>query len=261
MPRLGRIAVFVLAVFGSLPASAADDLTLFNGKDLDGWVAEGASEVREGDKVRPVWTVKDGHIRCDGKGFGFLRYGKREFADFTFHVEFRMEAKCNSGVGVRTTVFEPAKSRATRPSMYSYEIQLIDDFGKPADVHSSASLYRYVAPTENAIKSVGEWNTLKITCVGPRVKVVFNNRTVVDVDQTTIDALKAKPLKGYVCLQNHGGNIEFREVRIREVEQAAKTSGLREAVRRATTPRHPSSADRAYRPRRTPMRNVNAQTR
>jgi hypothetical protein len=219
MPRFGRIVVVVWAVLATSLARAGDDLSLFNGKDLDGWVAEGVSEVRDGDAVRPVWTVKEGAIRCEGKGFGFLRYARREFADFALHVEFRMAPKCNSGIGVRTTVFDPSKSRATRPSYYSYEIQLIDEFGKAPTVLGSGSLYRYVAPTENAIKPAGEWNQIDVTCDGPRIKVVLNGRTVTDVDQRTIPAIKAKPLKGYVCLQNHGGNIEFRAVRVRELSQ------------------------------------------
>ena len=202
-------------------ARAEDGLSLFDGKTLDGWVAEGASTYTRNGKTVPVWTVADGTILCTGKGFGFLRYDRKEFADFTFHVEFKMAPKCNSGLGVRTRSFDPKQSRATRPSYYSYEIQLIDDPSKPLDVHSSGSLYRYVAPSEKALKPAGEWNTIEVTCVGPKLKVVLNGKTVVDVDQSTIEAIKNKPTKGYVCLQNHGGTIAFREVRVREIDRKA----------------------------------------
>jgi hypothetical protein len=198
---------------------------LFDGVSLDGWVAEGASETEIDGAKAPVWVVEDGQIVCRGKGFGFLRYKDREFDDFTFHVEFRMLApKCNSGIGFRTTAFNPADSRGTRPSFYSYEIQLIDDAGQPPTPHSSGSLYRYMAPRQNAMKPVGEWNTLEVTCRGPRVRVVLNGQTLHDVDQGQVDALKDKPLRGYVCLQNHGGQIAFRSVEMRELarETAAK---------------------------------------
>lgn len=209
------IVLALLVVFAS-PA-LAEDLVLFDGKTLDGWVAEGASTYTLDGKTLPVWTVSDATILCAGKGFGFLRYDRKEFTDFTYHVEFKMAPKCNSGLGVRTTVFDPAKSRATRPSFYGYEIQLIDDAGKTPDVHSSGSLYRYVAPSESALKPAGEWNTIDVSCAGPRVSVVLNGKKVVDVDQTTIAAIKDKPRKGYVCLQNHGGTIAFRDLRVREI--------------------------------------------
>ncbi len=46
----------------------------------------------------------------------------------------------------------------------------------------------------------------------------MNEKTVIDVDQTQVDAIKNKPLKGYVCLQNHGGTIAFRELRVKVIE-------------------------------------------
>jgi hypothetical protein len=180
-------------------------------------VAEGQADYRQDGQVRPVWTARDGTIVCTGRGFGFLRYDRQEFDDFALHLEYRMAPRCNSGLGIRTTAFDPAKSRATRPSYYSYEIQLQDDAGRPASALGTGSLYRYVAPKQNAAKPASEWNHIEVECVGPRIKVVLNGADVIDVDQDTVDALRRKPRKGYVCLQNHGGTIEFRNIRIREI--------------------------------------------
>jgi len=216
------LALAVESAFGG--AARADDALaegfrpLFNGKDLNGWVAEGVKEFTADGTTEPVWIVKDGEIHCRGKGFGFLRYERESFDDFVFHVEFRMAPKCNSGLGFRTRAFDPKDSRGTRPSFYSYEIQLTDDGDKPPNVHSSGSLYRYVAPKVSAMKPAGEWNTIEITCVGPKIQVNLNGQLIQDVDQTTIEALKTKPLKGNVCLQNHGGTIQFRNVRLREIK-------------------------------------------
>ncbi|WP_406694005.1 DUF1080 domain-containing protein [Singulisphaera sp. Ch08] len=209
-----------------VPAVAEDFRDLFNGKDLDGWVAEGVKDFVKDGETRPVWSVKDGEILCTGQGFGFLRYDREQFADFVFEVEFRMAPKCNSGLGIRTRVFDPKSSRATRPSIYSYEIQLTDDAGQPASTHSSGSLYRYVAPKESAMKPALEWNRIIVECVGSEIKVTLNDKAIIDVDQNTIEALKKKPLKGYVCLQNHGGTIEFRNIRIREIKGTNNRSKL-----------------------------------
>ena len=202
-------------------SSLADDgRNLFDGKDLHDWVAEGAKDFKDKDgKVEPVWSVRDGVLHCQGKGFGFLRYTKQEFSDFDLHIEYRMlNAKCNSGIGIRTRAFDPKESRATRPSFYSYEIQIFDDHGKPPDVHSTGSLYRYVAPRLSAAKPVGEWNVADIVCQGPHIRVTINDQKIIDVDQTTVPEIKNKPLKGYVCLQNHGGQLDFRNIRIRELK-------------------------------------------
>lgn len=220
------VATASLLFWLGAPALAEDFRDLFNGKDLEGWVAEGVKDFVKDGETRPVWSVKDGEILCTGKGFGFLRYDREEFADFVFHVEFRMAPKCNSGLGIRTRIFDPKSSRATRPSIYSYEIQLTDDAGQPATTHSTGSLYRYVAPKESAMKPASEWNQIDVECVGPHIKVTLNGKEIIDVDQTTVEALKQKPLKGYVCLQNHGGTIAFRNVRIREIKRASDPDKL-----------------------------------
>ena len=216
MPRC-TLSLLCLALLAGA-ASGNDKLVLFNGKNLDGWIAEGVKDYKDGDQVKPIWSVKDGNLFCDGKGFGFLRYAVQEFADFQFHVEYRMAPKCNSGIGIRTIPFDPKRSKDTRPSYACYEIQLYDDAGKPPTKHSSGSLYRYVAPSVNASKPAQEWNALDIECVGPRIRISMNDQKIIDVDQTTIDAIKKNRLTGYVCLQNHGGKLEFRNVWVKTIK-------------------------------------------
>ena len=61
-----------LIVATSLTAAQADDFKpIFNGKDLNGWVVEGQKEYKDGDQMKPIWTVQDGMIVCAGKGGGF----------------------------------------------------------------------------------------------------------------------------------------------------------------------------------------------
>jgi hypothetical protein len=228
------VAALPIGVVGGDQKAAADKGTLiFNGKDLDGWTPEGATEYKDksdDNKTKPIWTVEDGLLKCAGNGYGFIRYDKQEYADFAFHVEYRMTPKCNSGIGIRTVPYDKKKDPETRPSFYSYEIQLLDDAGKKPDRHGSGSLYRYVAPKENPVKPAGEWNVVDVECIGPNIKITINDKTIIDVDQTNIDpakwdvdkteleALKKKPLKGYVCLQVHGGKLDFRNIRIREIK-------------------------------------------
>lgn len=216
---LGSLAIFSLA--GAVSAQAATRCravgprpsgwqSAFNGYDLSGWVVEGTATYKEGDVEKRVWYVEDGKIVCAGKGFGFLRYD-RPLCDFVLNLEFRMSPNCNSGIGIRADKYDP-KNPDSRPSISGYEIQIFDDAGKQPDVHSSMSLYRYVAPLKNAIKPAGEWNWVQITARGTHLRVVLNGEVVQDLDQTTVEAIKDKPLCGYFSVQNHGGYVEFRNI-------------------------------------------------
>jgi hypothetical protein len=190
-----------------------DAIALFNGRDLSAWVIEGTKETK-GEPKQPIWSVRDGILHCQGSGFGFLRYD-REFCDFVMHVEYRLTKGCNSGIGIRHAKY--SGKAATRPSFSGYEIQLLDDGGKQPTKGSSASLYRYVAPKALPVKKPGEWNVIEIECRGPRIKITLNEELIQDVDQSTIDEIKNKPLCGYVSVQNHGKEIDFRNLWAREL--------------------------------------------
>ena len=219
---LSRCVALVVLIMTTAAVRAGDApawIELFNGKDLTGWVIDGPKEYKDksdGDRLKPLWSVVDGHIRTTGNGFGFLRYD-RKFADFVLHVEYRMakEKDVNSGIGIRTTVFDPKQSTASRPSNFGYEIQLLDDSADKPHKHGTGSLYRYVAPTKTAHKPAPEWNTVEVECAGPRIKIKFNGTETLDFDQSGDPKLKDKPLDGFVCLQSHGKQVEFKNVRLR----------------------------------------------
>ncbi len=82
---------------------------LFNGRDLSGWVVEGTTENKKSGETKPVWSVADGLLHCEGSGFGFLRYD-RELCDFTLHVEYRL---------TNISRAEPASDLYTVPSDYT----------------------------------------------------------------------------------------------------------------------------------------------
>jgi hypothetical protein len=218
MKPLAWLAMGVMFVlFGSASAFGQEYRALFNGRDLDGWVVEGARQYKDKDgKTQLNWTVVDGMLTCAGRGFGFLRYDRQKFSDFSLHVEYRMAPRANSGIGIRTGPFDPTRSRATRPSHAAYEVQLLDDAGKKPSKTSSGALYGYIAPILNATKPSPEWNEIDVDCEGPHIRVVMNGKPVLDVDQNMFEPTRGKPLAGYICLQSHTYQVVFRNVRIRE---------------------------------------------
>jgi hypothetical protein len=219
---LCNILLWASLLGGAAPTPEKEGFVdLFNGKDLTGWVPEGVSSVKTKEGSRPIWTVKDGLLVCDGWGFGFLRFDKK-VSDFALHVEYRMSAKCNSGVGIRGVKFTgPSK---TRPSFSAYEIQIFDDAGVAPSTKGTGALYRYVAPLSNPVKAGPEWNAMDVECRGPHIRIWLNGQLIQDVDQRKIPEIKDKPLSGYVSLQNHGRFVAFRAVRLKELASDAPSA-------------------------------------
>lgn len=216
------VAAAWMAAGGAAPLRAAERefIELFNGHDLDGWVVESHADSDAHPDGRPVWSARDGAIECDGRGFGFLRYAREAFADGTLRLEFQFhgdpsERPCNSGVGLRTTAFDPRRSQATRPSIRGYEIQLLDEPAADPSPWNCGAVYRHVAPRERALRPRGEWNAVEVAMLGPRIRVVLNDRLIHDIDQQDVPALRSKPLSGFISLQNHGGRVRFRHLRLR----------------------------------------------
>ena len=173
-----------------------------------------------------------GEISCSGEGFGFLRYDRREFGDFTLRVEYRFipapggKPQANSGLGIRTGRFDPARSRETRPSYAAFEVQLLDDAGtrlRPMGRRRSI-VTRARPPTPRGRGPSGTRSRWRAPA--PRITIRLNDQTILEADQSeladvktkpaTAPAPKDKPRRGYVALQSHSGRVEFRKVQIRE---------------------------------------------
>jgi hypothetical protein len=192
-------------------------IRLFASNDLSGWTEEQHNFFKAKNPNVRTWSVKDGVLVCDGStgNCGFLRYEKK-LSDFTLCLEYRMAKNCNSGVCIRTRVPYDGQPDKTLPSQVGYEVQILDDTGSPASKTCTGAFYGIVAPLVNAARPAGEWNTMVIVCRGPKVRVTLNGQVAQDVDQTQIDAIRNRPRSGYLSLQNHGGNIEFRNLWLKE---------------------------------------------
>ena len=130
-------------------------IQLFNGKDLTGW-----APLQPGAEMK--WSVVDGVLRNAPPTTDIISTDK--FWNFKLHVDFRIVEHSNSGIGLRGR----------------YEIQILDDYGQPPNTHGAAALYSRVAPSVNASKPAGEWQSYDIRLVGRTVTVVHNGKTVID---------------------------------------------------------------------------------
>ncbi len=187
---------------------------LFDGKTLEGWKTTGQPE---------GWVVFDEAIMCTVRRGGYL-YTEEQFEDFDLFLEFRLAPKTNSGVFVRW-------SDLGDPVHTGIEIQILDSYGtEQLTTHTCGALYDMVAPSEHAFKPAGDWNQMLITCNGPLISVTLNGKKIaeMDVDRWTQaglnpDGTKNKftyawadmPRKGHIGLQDHGGVIWYRNIKLR----------------------------------------------
>ena len=82
------LAAAALTVAAAVPA-AADEIKLFNGKDLSGWTFFLDKSGRNADgsmKMEDVWKVEGGKIRCSGVPNGYIRT-TADYKDFGLTLE------------------------------------------------------------------------------------------------------------------------------------------------------------------------------
>ncbi|HMD87162.1 MAG TPA: DUF1080 domain-containing protein [Terriglobia bacterium] len=167
---------------------------LFNGKDVSGWLCQ--------DSHHPMrWFVNDGILMNEGSDACNI-YTKQKFNDFKLEVEFNVDPESNSGVYLRGR----------------YEIQILDGYNRPMDVHSQGALYGFIVPSVKADKPAGEWQTYDITLIANHVTVIMNGTKIIDNAEVpgltggALDANEKGP--GPIMLQGDHGKVQFRKVRL-----------------------------------------------
>lgn len=193
---------------------------LFDGKSTEGWRPY-RNQASEG------WEVSNGQLHCkEGKlahRSDLITTGQYENFELAF--DWKIDKGFNSGVIYRVE----EGNRATYETGPEY--QLIDDEGYPEkleDWQKSGSDYAMHPPATIASKPAGEYNHTKIIVKGAHVEHWLNGKKVVDFDLWTPEwqDLKAKSKwkdaklygmikKGHIALQDHGGGIWFKNVKIR----------------------------------------------
>jgi hypothetical protein len=167
-------------------------ISLFNGKDLTGWVPRNKSD-------QESWKVIDSTLVKDGNGPDLLNTSK--FQDFKLHIEFNCGADANSGVYLRGR----------------YEVQVETDSIAEPGSHHTGGLYGYIAPNPEQPRKADVWQTYDITLVGRNVTVVQNGITVIDhkdIPGITGGALDShESLPGPIYLQaSEKGRVAYRNI-------------------------------------------------
>jgi hypothetical protein len=234
-----KIACFLLpfALVSGCKSQEVADNQLTEAEEQEGWELLFDGETMNGwrmyqNKPADAWGVKDGMIYCKGSETdkSDLRADivtSDQFENYEFMIDWKISPQGNSGIMYHVSeAFDAAY-------LSGPEYQLIDDVGYPdklEDWQKTASDYAMYAVSAAPTKPAGEFNTTKIVVNGAHREHWLNGVKVLEFEAWTPDWQQRKATgkwkdvagyglekKGHICLQDHGGGVWFKNIKIKKL--------------------------------------------
>jgi glucose/arabinose dehydrogenase len=189
---------------------------LFDGQTTDGW-----RNYRQ-DGISDGWKVVDGALTRVDRGAGDI-VTAAEFDSFELSLEYRIASGGNSGLMYHVTEDAP------QPWHSGPELQ-INDNARGRDPQKAGWLYQLYRADADATRPAGEWNQIHIR-VSPGQCVTYMNgvqyyaysKGDADWERRVARSKFAqfpefgKATRGHICLQDHGDEVAFRNIKVREL--------------------------------------------
>ena len=186
-----------------------------------GFVALSDGRTFAGWKQTGNWEIQDGAFARVRSGSPLVYEGRPVPDDFELRFEWKVSKACNSGIYYR-------------PGQVEYQV-LDDEFSPYAENprQAAASLFFCMAPRKRATRPLGAWNTARIVCQGTVIEHWLNEEKVLSFDYTDPRWAKEVALLrirggdltgrgGHFILQDHGQDVWFRHLRLREIPATEK---------------------------------------
>jgi glucose/arabinose dehydrogenase len=210
------------------PESLSGWQLLFDGKSTDGWRNYKKDSISEG------WKVIDGALVREGKNAGDI-VSKKKYKYFELSLEYNISEGGNSGLMFHVNENNP------NPWQSGPEVQIQDNVAghDPQKSGWLYQLYQPVAPSWvkesgvlDATRPVGQWNQLFLRIAPNQCEVSMNGELYYrfKLGDAKWKELVAKSKfaeykdfgaagEGYICLQDHGNLVSFRNIKIRELSE------------------------------------------
>ena len=173
----------------------------------------------------PGWEAVDGALkRVDPKAPDIIT--REQYEAFELLIDYRISKGGNSGI-----MFHVAETNG--PSYVTGpEIQIQDNVNGH-DPQKSGWLYQLYKPDTDATKPAGEWNSMRILIAprGQKSAVYMNGQKYYEFEKGSADwdakvrQSKFKDMpgfgkqsRGHICLQNHGDEVAYRNIKIRVLD-------------------------------------------
>ena len=212
---------------------------LWDGKTNTGW-----RSAKTMDFPAKGWVIDQGILKVIKSGGGESTFGgdiitRESFSNFELSLEFKLSEGGNSGI----KYFVDPELNKGEGSAIGFEYQLLDDkthADAKAGVNGNrtlASLYDLIPAANLSVsgrgilfRGIGQWNQARIVVRGNKIEHWLNGYKVVEYERRTqmFRALVANskykiwPLfgeadAGHILLQDHGDEVSFRSIKIREL--------------------------------------------
>ena len=170
-----------------------------------------------GQPANACWKLNDGILVGTRNKGPWLR-SLKEYGDFNLRLEYQVDEGANSGVYVRVPENGNHHRKNENEPPAGFEVQILDDYAKKhaklKPYQFSGSVYDIAGADPKVSKQPGEWNTLEINCQGQNITTIHNGQVITQVTPETHPLINLRSTKGYLGLQNHGGGVKFKNLRI-----------------------------------------------
>ena len=225
--RIFSIYLVLMALVAATFAAAAEDSwqLLFDGKTLKGWKQEGGKAtyvVQNGEIIGTAVPDTPNSFLCTKKTYG----------DFVLELEFKVDPVLNSGVQIRSHVYQEdqvitikgKKKSKKAGTVYGYQVE-IDPSARAytGGVYDEArrGWLNDLKDNEAARKAFrqGKWNKFRIICKGDSIKTWVNGVPAADLKDSMTP-------RGFIALQVHGvgkrkdrvgKQVRWRNIRLKEI--------------------------------------------
>jgi hypothetical protein len=210
--RFACAAIIAISLVRPAPSAEEGWVSLFNGKDLEGW------EQKNG---LAKYTAEDGCIvgKSVPKSPNSFLCTKKDYGDFELEFEVKVDAALNSGVQIRSHSLPTYQNGR----VHGYQVEIAVN-GYSGGIYDEARRAKFLndpdKPTEEIRQLVkdNQWAKYRVVCQGDHIQTWIDGVKVSDLH----DSMTAS---GFVGLQVHGVGdrqeplfVRWRNLRLRELK-------------------------------------------
>ena len=216
------VTLLILFFFVGCKTQSKNWIFLFDGKNVKGL---------RGYKMENFpwdnWKIESGALKTLAHKKGVDIISKEKYKDFELELEWKVQSGGNSGI------FYFANEKDSHIWQSAPEMQVLDNIvhvdGK-STITSAGALYDLIAPSEVALKPVGEFNQARIVAKNNHIEHWLNEIKILEYDYQSDNFKRlvakskfrdmpffAKEIKGAIGLQGDHGEVWYKNIRIRKL--------------------------------------------